>query len=72
MNIRKPTLDFTPEEYRRVLEVNLIAPFELSRVLHPLLVNDAQPAIINVASVAGFLDVQTGSPYGMAKAGLIQ
>lgn len=72
MNIRKPTLDFTPEEYRRVLEVNLIAPFELSRVLHPLLVNDAQPAIINVASVAGFLDVQTSSPYGMAKAGLIQ
>lgn len=64
MNIRKPTLDFTPEEYRRVLEVNLIAPFELSRGLHPLLVKGAQPAIINVASVAGFLDVQTGSPYG--------
>ncbi len=72
MNIRKPTLDFTPEEYRRVLEVNLIAPFELSRGLHPLLLKGAQPVIINVASVAGFLDVQTGSPYGMAKAGLIQ
>jgi Tropinone reductase 1 len=72
MNIRKPTLDFTPEEYRRVFEVNLIAPFELSRRLHPLLSKGAQPAIINVASVAGFLDVQTGSPYGMAKAGLIQ
>lgn len=72
MNIRKPTMDFTPEEYRRVLEVNLIAPFELSRSLHPFLVKGEHSVIINVASVAGFLDVQTGSPYGMSKAALIQ
>ena len=72
MNIRKPTLDFTPEEYRKVLEVNLIAPFELSRSLHSFLVKGQCPVIINVASVAGFLDVQTGSPYAMSKAALIQ
>ncbi len=72
MNIRKPTLEFTTEEYKKVLEVNLIAPFELSRSLHPLLVKGQHPAIINIASVAGFLDVQTGSPYAMSKAGLIQ
>jgi Tropinone reductase 1 len=72
MNIRKPTLDYKLEEYQRVLDVNLIAPFELSRSLHPLLVKGHHPVIVNVASVAGFLDVQTGSPYGMSKAGLIQ
>ncbi|UPK69932.1 SDR family oxidoreductase [Chitinophaga filiformis] len=72
MNIRKSTLDFTPEEYRKILAVNLIAPFELSRGLHALLAKGQHPAIINVASVAGFLDVQTGSPYAMSKAALIQ
>ena len=72
MNIRKPTLDYAPEEYQKILDVNLIAPFELSRKLHPLLVKGDHPVIINVASIAGFLDVQTGSPYGMSKAGLIQ
>lgn len=72
MNIRKPTLDFSPEEYNRILDVNLIAPFELSRSLHPLLIKGQSPVIINVASIAGFLDVQTGSLYAMSKAGLIQ
>lgn len=72
INIRKPTLDFTPEEYRKVMEVNLFAPFELSRGLHSLLIKGQRPAIINISSVAGFLDVQTGSPYGMSKAALIQ
>ncbi|TWR26728.1 SDR family oxidoreductase [Mucilaginibacter achroorhodeus] len=72
MNIRKPTLEFTVQEYQKILEVNLIAPFELSRSLHHLLVQAKHPAIVNIASVAGFLDVQTGSPYAMSKAALIQ
>lgn len=71
MNIRKPTLEYAREEYQKI-DVNLIAPFELSRKLHSLLVKGDHPVIVNIASIAGFLDVQTGSPYGMAKAGLIQ
>lgn len=72
MNIRKPTLEFTVQEYQNILDVNLIAPFELSRSLHPLLVQGKHSVIVNIASVAGFLDVQTGSPYAMSKAALIQ
>jgi len=72
INIRKTSLDYTTEEYRKVLEVNLIAPFELSRLLYPFLVKGKSPAIINVASVAALLDLQTGSPYAMSKAGMLQ
>ena len=72
MNIRKTTVAYSQEEYRKVLEVNMIAPFELSRILFPLLKKGRGASIINVASVAGTLDVGTGSPYGMSKAGLIQ
>ncbi len=72
MNIRKASNDYIPEEYRRVLETDLIAPFELSRELYPLLEKSGQAAIVNVSSVAGLMDAQTGTPYGMSKSGLIQ
>ncbi|MBW3545484.1 MAG: SDR family oxidoreductase [Bacteroidetes bacterium] len=72
MNIRKATMDYSQEEYRQVLEVNLIAPFALSRLLYPLLKRGQGACIINVASIAGQQDVGTGSPYAMSKAGLIQ
>lgn len=70
--IRKPSTDFTTEEYRRVLDINLIAPFEWSRKLYPLLKQGNKAAIINISSVAGSLDAGTGAPYGMSKSGLNQ
>lgn len=72
INIRKKALDYSEEEYLKVLGINLIAPFELSRLLFPLLEKGERPAIVNVASVAASFDVRTGAPYGMAKAGLLQ
>jgi tropinone reductase I len=72
INIRKATLDYSAEEYQKIMNVNLTAPFEVSRTLHHLLLKGVHPVIVNIASVAGFLDVGTGSPYAMSKAGLIQ
>jgi len=72
INIRKPSSDYLQEEYRRVLETDLIAPFELSRELFELLKKSGHAAVVNVASVAGIMDANTGAPYGMAKSGLIQ
>ena len=72
INIRKPSADYTPEEITRVLDIDLLGPFELCRTLLPLLRQSQGASIINVSSVAGSYDVNTGAPYGMAKAGLIQ
>lgn len=72
MNIRKPTPAYTEEEYRRVLEVNLIAPYELCRLCFPFLKKANSGAVINVSSVAANLDDHTGAPYGMAKSGVLQ
>ncbi|MBB4801717.1 SDR family oxidoreductase [Flavobacterium aquidurense] len=71
INIRKPTLDYLESEYRQLLEVNLIAPFELSRLLHQYLKGTTVGVVINVASVAGIMDARTGAPYGISKSGLI-
>ncbi|MDC6350852.1 SDR family oxidoreductase [Zeaxanthinibacter sp. PT1] len=72
INIRKSALDYTEEEFSKILAINLIAPFEFSRLLYPLLLKGKKPSIVNVASIAASVDVNSGSPYGMAKAGLLQ
>jgi Tropinone reductase 1 len=72
INLRRPSNEYTPEEYLKVINMDLIAPFEFCRIFFPLLKISASPSIINVASVAGSFDAKTGAPYGMAKSGLIQ
>jgi len=72
INVRKPSIEYTKEEYHSVIDTDLIAPFEFCRLLFPLLRKSGKSSIINIASVAGSFDVQTGAPYGMAKGGLIQ
>ncbi|WP_345157265.1 SDR family oxidoreductase [Pontibacter saemangeumensis] len=71
-NIRKPTADYTTEEYDFVMNTNLRSAFELNRLLYPLLKNSEQGNIIHVSSVAGLTHVRTGSIYGMTKAALNQ
>lgn len=72
INIRKKANDYTEEEFRKVLEINLISPFELSRLLYPFLKKPGNASIINVASAAAMQDVGTGVPYAMSKSGLLQ
>lgn len=71
-NLRKPTIEYTDEEYQYVVDTNIKAPFMISKAMYPLLQESSYPSIINLASIAGSLDVRTGSPYGISKAGLIQ
>jgi len=70
-NKRIPTLSVSVEDYDALLGINLTAAFEMSRLLYPLL-KPAAGVIVNVASVAGLGWVPNSTPYGMAKAGLIQ
>lgn len=72
INIRKKANDYSEEEYRKVMEINLVAPFQLSRILFPFLKTSGKASIINVSSVAALQDVGTGTPYAMSKAGLLQ
>jgi len=72
INIRKQANDYSEEEFRKVLEINLVAPFQISRALFPFLKNSGKASIINVASSAAIQDVGTGTPYAMSKSGLLQ
>jgi Tropinone reductase 1 len=63
INIRKKALDYSEEEFRKILEINLTAPFALSRKLHPFLKKSGNGKVINIASAAAAQDVGTGTPY---------
>ena len=71
-NQRKPTMDYSDDEWRALFELNVFATFELCRYAHPLLTKHAASSIVNIGSVSGATHVRTGSPYGMAKAAIHQ
>jgi Tropinone reductase 1 len=71
-NVRKKFIDYTESEYRKLFETNLFSLTDLTQKAFPLLKSSGNASIINIASVAGKLDVQSGPPYGMTKAAIIQ
>lgn len=72
MNIRKPFSEYEEGEYRKVFETNLFSALALTQRCFPLLRKAPGAAVINVASVAGLVDVRSGAPYGMTKAAMLQ
>jgi NAD(P)-dependent dehydrogenase (short-subunit alcohol dehydrogenase family) len=59
------------EDFRRVLEVNLVAPFLLSRHFGAMMLKQKSGSIVNVASIAGLMGVSHRAAYNASKHGLI-
>src|SRR5262249_59101475 len=58
-------------DYRRVLEVNLIAPFLLAKAFGTKMLAARRGCIVNVASIAGLVGVADRAAYNASKHGLI-
>lgn len=71
-NIRKPTTEYSAEEYQFLMSTNLESTFALCQGAYPLLKAAGGGSIVNVSSVAGLVHVRTGAIYGMSKAAMIQ
>ena len=71
-NIRKPTTDYSAEEYQFLMATNLESAFGLCQGAYPLLRAAGGGSIVNVSSVAGLTHVRSGAIYGMSKAALVQ
>jgi len=57
--------------WARTLEINLSAPFELSRALAPAMAREGFGRIVNVASTAGLKGYRYTAAYSASKAGLV-
>ena len=66
-----PTWELSPDLWRRVIEVNLVAPFLTCRAVVPLMIETGYGRIVNVASIAGKEGNPNASHYSASKAGLI-
>ena len=66
-----PTWELAPEVWRRVIEVNLVAPYLTCRAVVPQMVKQGYGRIVNIASVAGKEGNPNASHYSASKAGLI-
>jgi len=58
-------------DFRRVLEVNLVAPFLLSRAVGDVMLAQRQGSIVNIASIAGLTGIADRSAYNASKHGLV-
>jgi len=65
----KPALETSPDEWRRVLDVNLTGPFMCARAAVPLM--GPGGAIVNVASISGQRASTLRVAYGTSKAALM-
>ena len=65
------TWELDPAVWRKVIEVNLVAPFLTCRAVAPQMVAQGYGRIVNIASVAGKEGNPNASHYSASKAGLI-
>lgn len=63
--------DTSAAQFRRVLEVNLVAPFILSRAFGSLMLAQGSGSIINIASIAGLMGIADRIAYNASKHGMI-
>jgi NAD(P)-dependent dehydrogenase (short-subunit alcohol dehydrogenase family) len=58
-------------DYRRVLDVNLVAPFLLAKTFGETMLEARNGSIVNVASIAGLVGIADRAAYNASKHGLI-
>ncbi len=72
INIRKPALELSPEEYGQVLDLNLKGVFHCSKAAGEVMVGQKRGKIINMASIFGLCGGPLQTAYASSKGGLIQ
>lgn len=67
---RIPMCDMTADEFRKVIDVDLNAPFIVSKAVIPSMIKKGHGKIINICSMMSELGRETVSAYAAAKGGL--
>lgn len=68
---RRPVLDYTMDEWRRIIDVNLSGVFAVAQAAGRVMARQAYGRIINVGSITAALGKPQLAPYSSAKAGIL-
>ncbi|MFC6999538.1 3-ketoacyl-ACP reductase [Rufibacter roseus] len=64
-------LDLEPEEWERIIKVNLLGPYYVTRAVLPSMISKKTGDILNISSTAGQRGAAVTSAYSASKFGLI-
>ena len=67
----KPVWEYSPEEWRQVIDINLMGVFHCCRAVVPAMLEGGYGRIVNIASIAGKEGNPNASHYSASKAGVI-
>ena len=72
INIRKQPQEYSPEEWKSVLETNLSSAFYCSQAAYPAMLKSGGGKIINIGSMLSIFGAAFAGPYGASKGGIVQ
>jgi NAD(P)-dependent dehydrogenase (short-subunit alcohol dehydrogenase family) len=72
VNVRKPILKYSPEEFDRVVNVNLRGNFLVLQAAGQLMVHQGSGSIVLFSSIRSLVTEPGQSAYSMTKAGIVQ
>jgi 2-deoxy-D-gluconate 3-dehydrogenase len=72
INIRKPPQDFTLDEWREVMEINLTSAFLLSKAVYPVMKAGGGGKIINIGSMTSIFGASFAPAYTASKGAIVQ
>lgn len=72
MNIRKPVVELSEEDWDRVLDTNLKGIFLVARRAGMEMIRQKGGKIINIASILGMIGLPMLAPYAASKGGIVQ
>ncbi|GLT43824.1 hypothetical protein SLA2020_177540 [Shorea laevis] len=71
-NIRKPTMEYTTQEFSKLMTINFESAHHLCQLAYPLLKESGVGNIVFISSVAGLTSITSGSIYAASKAAMNQ
>jgi NAD(P)-dependent dehydrogenase (short-subunit alcohol dehydrogenase family) len=71
INIRKPALELAPEEFDKVMEINLKGTFMCAKAVGEIMVKQKNGKMINMASIFGCVGQEKQAAYASSKAGVV-
>ena len=72
MSIRKQPQDFTPDEWRQVIDVNLSGSFFAAQAAYPAMKEAGGGKIVNIGSMMSLFGASFAGAYGASKGGVVQ
>jgi NAD(P)-dependent dehydrogenase (short-subunit alcohol dehydrogenase family) len=72
INVRKPILSYTAEEFERVVKVNLLGNFNVLQAAGQIMTAQKSGSIVLFSSIRSLVTEPGQSVYSMTKAGIVQ